>query len=63
MKNPIYLEIPKLIYDECFNISDNNTRLFKKITGYEVHVETHFDLFNIFTAKYIHNEIFNNGGK
>ena len=31
MKNPINFEIPKMIYDECFLISDNQTTLFKKM--------------------------------
>ena len=26
--NPINIEIPSLVYDECFLISDNNTRTF-----------------------------------
>ena len=35
MKNPINYEIPKLIYDECCMVSDNNTKLFKKLGPYD----------------------------
>ena len=28
--NPIEVFVPKLVYDECFLISDNNTRTFTK---------------------------------
>jgi hypothetical protein len=31
MKNPINFEIPKLIYNECFMVTDNQLTLFKKI--------------------------------
>lgn len=31
MKNPIAFEIPKLVYDECFIVTDNMTTLFRKI--------------------------------
>ena len=55
MKNPIYYEIPKLIYDECFIVSDNNTKLFKKLGPYdeslsEISFENHMRFFNIFNT-------------
>ena len=55
MKNPITFEIPKLIYDECFMVSDNNTKLFKKLGPYdncfsEISFENHMRFFNIFNT-------------
>ena len=32
LKNPISLSIPKLIFDECFIVSDNNNNTHRKIT-------------------------------
>ena len=55
-KNPITIDIPQLVYDECFMISDNNTRLFTQLRrGLDesmatVSVDTHFGLFNIFNT-------------
>jgi DNA helicase INO80 len=60
-KNPINVIIPKLIYDECFLISDDNTRLFTKynkgmdVSLSTVSVDTHFKLFNIFSEQNIHD--------
>ena len=56
MKNPISFEVPKLIYDECFFITDNQTRLFRKIGKFddsmaEVSVDTHMKFFNIFNTE------------
>lgn len=64
MKNPILFEIPKLIYDECFLISDNQTRLFKKIGKYdgslcEIGIETHMKFFNIFNTQSLYYGAFN----
>jgi DNA helicase INO80 len=62
--NPISFELPQLIYDECFMISDNNTRLFtKQAKGIDqsmitVSVETHFKLFNIFNSLNLHESIY-----
>jgi hypothetical protein len=55
MKNPITFEIPKLIYDECFILSDNNTKLFKKLGHFdncfsEISFENHMRFFNIFNT-------------
>lgn len=55
MKNPITFEIPKLIYDECFFLSDNKTKLFKKIGRFddcysEISFENHMRFFNIFNT-------------
>jgi len=61
MKNPISFEIPKLIYDECFLLSDNNTRLFKKLGRFdncfsELSLENHMRFFNIFNTYILVNE-------
>ena len=46
--NPISFELPKMIYDECFMISDNNIRTFTKfVKGLDssmssVSVDNHF---------------------
>jgi hypothetical protein len=63
MKNPITFEIPKIIYDECFMITDNNTKLFRKLgthdeTLSEVGIETHMRFFNIFNTLNIHQNAF-----
>lgn len=55
MKNPIKFEVPKLVYDECFLISDNPSRLFRKLGKHdeafaEVGIETHMKFFNIFNT-------------
>ena len=52
--SPITFEIPKMVFDECFLVSDNNSRLystqrkFRDVAFNQVSVETHFSLFNIF---------------
>jgi hypothetical protein len=63
MKNPISYEIPRLLYDECFMVSDNNTRLFKKLGPYdeafsELSLENHMRFFNIFNTKNLYQEAF-----
>jgi hypothetical protein len=63
MKNPISLEVPRLVYDECFLISDNNTRLFKKLGPYdeafsELSLENHMRFFNIFNTLNLYNQAF-----
>ena len=61
---PIKYELPKMIFDECFLISDNNTKLFTQQRKYldisfsTVSTETHFSLFNIFNEKNLHENIF-----
>lgn len=55
MKNPISFEIPKLIYDECFMLSDNNTKMFRKLGHFdacfsELSLENHMRFFNIFNT-------------
>jgi hypothetical protein len=59
MKNPISFEIPKLIFDECFLISDNQSKTFKKLGRYdssfsELGLETHLKFFNIFNTNAIY---------
>lgn len=62
--SPITYELPKTVYDECFLISDNNTRLFTRqkkyrdITHTTVSVSTHFALFNIFNENYLYQRIY-----
>ena len=52
--NPINFEVPKMVYDECFLLTDNNNALFSQQRKYldpslaTVSVDTHFSLFNIF---------------
>jgi hypothetical protein len=65
MKNPISFEIPKLIYDECFLLSDNNTRLFKKLGRFdncfsELSLENHMKFFNIFNTLNLYQGAFEN---
>ena len=66
MKNPISYELPKLIYDECFLFSDNQTKLYTKlrkgldIVYCEVGLETHMKFFNIFNVINLHEECFKN---
>lgn len=61
---PIKYELPKMIFDECFLISDNNTNLFRQqrkfvdVSFSTVSVETHFSLFNIFNEQNLHDNIF-----
>lgn len=61
---PIKYELPKMIFDECFLISDNNTNLFSQqrkfvdVSFSTVSVETHFSLFNIFNEQNLHDNIF-----
>jgi hypothetical protein len=64
MKNPISFEIPKLIFDECFLISDNNLRTFKKLGSFDeslssISVENHMRFFNIFNTISLYSEAFN----
>ena len=59
--NPIEFTIPKMMFDECFFVSDNNTRLWTKfgkgidVSMTQVSVENHFKLFNIFNEKNLHD--------
>jgi hypothetical protein len=52
--SPITFNLPKMIYDECFLVSDNNTKVFSKlkkgldVSFSNVSVENHFQFFNIF---------------
>lgn len=62
--SPICFNLPKMVYDECFLISDNNSNLFSKqrknvdVSLSSVSVETHFSLFNIFNEKNLHEQIY-----
>lgn len=63
MKNPITFEIPKLIYDECFLLSDNKTKLFKKLGHFdecfsEISFENHMRFFNLFNTLNLYREAF-----
>jgi hypothetical protein len=66
-KSPITLTIPKLVFDECFITTDNRTQTFKKLIRKEdvafsqVSSEVHFAFFNIFNARYIHEQSFISG--
>lgn len=56
MRNPINFEVPKLVYDECFMVTDNQTRLFRKVGRIDdsmstVSVSTHMAFFNIFNTE------------
>lgn len=59
-KNPITFTIPKLVFDECFIVSDNRSQTFTKLIKNEdiafsqIGAKIHFDLFNIFNAHNIH---------
>lgn len=54
--NPISFELPKMVFDECYMVTDNNTSLFTQFRKFldpcfsTVSVETHFSLFNIFNT-------------
>jgi len=54
-----------MIFDECFLLSDNNTKLFSQKRKYldecftTVSVNTHFSFFNIFNEQNLYNEIYN----
>ena len=62
MRNPIEFFMPKIVYDECFIPSDNNTRLYKKlqkgvdISLCEVGIETHMCFFNILNPENLTRE-------
>ena len=64
MKNPITYEVPKLIFDECMIISDNQNKTFKRLTKgvdvafSEVSIETHLRFLNIFNTYNLHQEAF-----
>ena len=61
---PICFEIPKMVYDECFLVSDNNTNTFTQqrkgidVSMSSISVETHFKLFNIFNERSLHENIY-----
>lgn len=64
-ESPISYTLPKMVYDDCFLLSDNNTSLFRKERFFQdsafatVSVKTHFDLFNIFNEANMHEQIYN----
>jgi hypothetical protein len=64
-QNPIVFELPKMVYDECFLISDNNTALFSRQRKYRdpcfstISVDNHFRFFNIFNQQNLHEQIYN----
>lgn len=65
--SPITFEMPKLVFDECFLVSDNNTQLFTRQAKYRdtahatVSVSTHFSLFNIFNESNLYEHIWREG--
>ena len=67
LDNPIELHVPKMVYDELFLVSDNHTDTFRKLIPNEdiafsnVSRKTHYDLFNIFNAAYIHEQMWTPG--
>lgn len=60
LDNPIVYDIPKLVFDELMLVSDNSSETYRKLIPNEdiafsnVSTRTHFDLFNIFNASYLH---------
>lgn len=67
LKNPIKLTIPKLIYDECFLVSDNNTATQKLVRAgvdesmQRISITNHFKFFNIFHTENLHRESLKSG--
>jgi len=65
--NPITQCVPKLIFDECWLISDNNRHTFTQVRKHvdismsSIAIDTHYSLFNIFNAKNLHDEFFTSG--
>ena len=65
--NPIKLQIPKMIFDECFLPSTNMSQTFTKLVPHEdvafshVSIDTHLKFFNIFNAEKLHEEFFTSG--
>lgn len=63
-ESPINFTLPKMVYDDCFLLNDNNAGLFRKQQLYKdsafatVSVKTHFDLFNIFNEAYMYEQIY-----
>ena len=61
---PIEFVLPKMIYDECFLISDNNTALFRRerkgvdASMTTVSVENHYRFFNIFNESNMYEQIY-----
>ena len=63
MKNPISFEIPKLMFDECFMVSDNNVRTYRKLGHFDesfshFSIENHMRFFNIFNTISLYNGAF-----
>jgi DNA helicase INO80 len=63
-QSPIEFVLPKMVFDECYFISDNSTNLFSQqrkgldASFSNVSVETHFKFFNIFNPLNFHREIY-----
>ena len=61
---PIEFVLPKMIYDECFLINDNNTALFRKerkgvdVSMSTISVENHYRFFNIFNEQNMYQQIY-----
>lgn len=61
---PICFEVPKMVYDECFLVSDNNTNTFTQqrkgidVSMSSISVDNHFKFFNIFNEKNLHDNIY-----
>jgi hypothetical protein len=62
LKNPIRFTIPKLVYDECFLVSDNNIATHKLIRAgvdesmQRISISNHLNFFNIFNTDNLHQE-------
>lgn len=63
-QNPISFEFPKMIFDECCIVTDNNTQLFTQHRKFldpsmaTVSADVHFKLFNIFNQANLHHSIY-----
>lgn len=62
--SPITFNLPKMIFDECFLVSDNNTAVFSKqrkgvdVSFSNVSIQTHFQFFNIFNEYNLYQSIY-----
>lgn len=63
-QNPISVQFPKMIFDECCLVSDNNTQLFTQHRKFldpsmaTISADIHFKLFNIFNPANLHQNIY-----
>ena len=62
LRNPVCFTLPKLIYDECFIVTDNNTATNRRIrTGVDSSMQSlgitnHLNFFNIFHTDNLYRE-------